>query len=262
MPHDLPAELRGAAVDEWTDVVRRAWLGRTTKFVALRRCRRTRCSVTWFKVDDAFAFHLKVIRAGNSAIGLWVRAGSWSAQQLTDGLVPADMVQALGGNLGDAEQLVTVGLWEESPGGYKFHDWHDYQPSKAEVESDRERARKRKQEWRENKRSAVRPPVRPSGTHAGTPPGTDSVTDARTNGGVTPTPTRPARPGPKEPGSGGVLSTTGLCNHWNGRLNRANLSADGECLRCKAGGLCAGCVKTQLERGPASRCSEHPETVA
>lgn len=212
--------------------------------------------MTWFKVDDAFAFHLKVIRAGNSAIGLWVRAGSWSAQQLTDGLIPADMVAALGGNTADVEHLVDVGLWEESPGGYKFHDWHDFQPSKASVELEREQARKRKQAWRESKRNAVRP--------TGTPSGTDGVTHKGTNGGVTPTPSRPVptRPDPKESGPGRQASASnpGPCNHWNGRLNKANV-ADGECLRCKASGLCIGCVKTQLEHGPTARCPEHRQPV-
>ena len=31
----------------------------------------------WFNVDDGFAFHRKAVRAGNAAIGLWTRAGSW-----------------------------------------------------------------------------------------------------------------------------------------------------------------------------------------
>ena len=33
----------------------------------------------WFKVDDNLALHPKVLGAGNAAMGMWVRAGSWSA---------------------------------------------------------------------------------------------------------------------------------------------------------------------------------------
>ena len=52
--------------------------------------------MAWFKVDDTFAMHEKVLAAGNSAIGLWVRSGAWSMQQLTDGFVPDHVVRALG----------------------------------------------------------------------------------------------------------------------------------------------------------------------
>jgi len=41
----------------------------------------------WFKVDDTLAFHAKVVAAGNAAMGLWVRAGAHSMQQLTDGFI-------------------------------------------------------------------------------------------------------------------------------------------------------------------------------
>ena len=41
--------------------------------------------MTWFRVDDTLAMHPKVYAAGNAAMGLWVRAGAWSMQQLTDG---------------------------------------------------------------------------------------------------------------------------------------------------------------------------------
>jgi hypothetical protein len=77
----------------------------------------------WFPVDDGFAFHHKAVRAGNAAIGLWTRAGSWCAQQLTDGYVPDDMVAVLG-TPAQAERLVKAGLWHRDVrGGYQFHDW-------------------------------------------------------------------------------------------------------------------------------------------
>ena len=101
----------------------------------------------WFKVDDTLATHAKVVRAGNSAMGLWVRAGSWSASQLTDGYVPTDMIGVLGGKPADARRLVEVGLWVNADGGYRFHQWHDRQPSREETE------RKRDQ-WRERQRRA------------------------------------------------------------------------------------------------------------
>jgi len=149
----------------------------------------------WFKVDDGFAFHRKTIRAGNLAVGLWVRAGSWSAQQLTDGHVPLDVVVALGGTADDAEQLVDAGLWDGTEEGYAFRGWHEYQPSREAVEEEREKARKRKQAWRDSKTDGGgpdgRPPVRPGGTDGGTRNGTDVGTPASP---TRPDPTRPVLP--------------------------------------------------------------------
>lgn len=88
----------------------------------------------WFRVDDRFAMHPKVIAAGNTAIGLWVRAGSWSAQLLTDGQVPRGPLAALGGKPRDAQSLVDAGLWTVTETGWSFHDWDGFQPSRAEVE--------------------------------------------------------------------------------------------------------------------------------
>ncbi len=87
-------------------------------------------SVTWFKVDDTLAFHHKTVAAGVSAMGLWVRAGSWCAQTLTDGFVPEHMVPALAdGDAGLAGRLVEAGLWRRVKGGYTFHEWAEHQPS-------------------------------------------------------------------------------------------------------------------------------------
>lgn len=91
----------------------------------------------WFKVDDQLATHPKVVAAGNAAMGLWARAGSWSAQQLTDGHIPAAMVAVLGGRPADARKLVQVGLWDIAGDGYRFHDWEEYQPTRGVVEAQR-----------------------------------------------------------------------------------------------------------------------------
>ena len=89
----------------------------------------------WFKVDDKFAMHPKSMTAGNAALGLWVRAGSWSAAHLTDGRIPAELLAALGGNKAAAERLVKVRLWSRDGDNYRFKDWHDYQPSARDVKA-------------------------------------------------------------------------------------------------------------------------------
>lgn len=107
--------------------------------------------MTWFVIDDTFAFHPKVVAAGN-AITLWVRAGAWCAQQLTDGHVPAYMISSLGSKR-DAGKLVEVGLWERVDDGYVFHDWSSYQQSRAEVERKRRQNADRVAKWRKRKQT-------------------------------------------------------------------------------------------------------------
>lgn len=113
----------------------------------------------WFKVDDRLAFHPKVMKAGNEAIGLWVRAGSWAAAHLTDGEIPSEMLPILGGNRIQAGRLVRAGLWVEFDGGYKFHDWTVYQPS-AEDAKAAEDAEKRGGSWGNHVRWHVKKKVK------------------------------------------------------------------------------------------------------
>lgn len=105
----------------------------------------------WFKVDDTLALHTKTVVAGNAAMGLWVRAGSWSMQTLSDGFVPDAIVSQLG-SAGQAKRLVEVGLWDRLPTGYAFHEWHQRQPTKAQVHADRAATAERQRKSREKRK--------------------------------------------------------------------------------------------------------------
>lgn len=105
----------------------------------------------WFKVDDTLAFHAKTVAAGNSAMGLWVRAGAWSMQTLSDGFVPTPIARQLG-TAREASRLVAAGLWQEKDDGYLFHEWTQRQPSRAKVQSDRQASAERLRKWREKNR--------------------------------------------------------------------------------------------------------------
>ncbi len=84
------------------------------------------CDVAWFKVDGKFHSHPKRYKVGLRAMGLWVAAGSWCADQLTDGHIPAAVLPLLGGTRADAKALVDAGLWEtRGQDGWAFHDWSD-----------------------------------------------------------------------------------------------------------------------------------------
>lgn len=112
--------------------------------------------MVWFRVDDALAFHEKSMIAGNEAMGLWVRAGSYCAQQVNDGIVPTAVVRALGGNEFVADNLVAAGLWHPHEKGYIFHDWEDYQITREQVMNDRAAARDRMAKRRQGGSDEVR----------------------------------------------------------------------------------------------------------
>ena len=91
----------------------------------------------WFKVDDSFFSNPKTAMLSDGATALWIRSGSWSAQQLTDGFIPARMVPMFRGSDDSVRELCEVGLWErdDERDGYRFHDWSDYQPDGEEVDA-------------------------------------------------------------------------------------------------------------------------------
>ena len=149
----------------------------------------------WFKVDDSFWGNPKRVGCSPSAIGLWVVSGSWSAQQLTDGFVPDHVLGLLGGSQKLAKQLSISGLWDRAEGGWKFHDWHDYQPTRAKVEADRAEARDRMARARSRRSSSeVRPnnerssedvrltPTRPDPSHTELPNGSSQESGSRKRG--------------------------------------------------------------------------------
>jgi hypothetical protein len=101
--------------------------------------------VTWFVVDDKLHEHQKAHRAGPEALGLWVLAGSYCGDNLNDGFVPERALvrwvpsQSKGRRL--AARLVDAGLWEpgtrDGERGWWFHDWPEYQMTRAQVEERR-----------------------------------------------------------------------------------------------------------------------------
>jgi len=105
--------------------------------------------VAWGKIDDKLWGSPKWLATGPRARALWVSALSWSMDQLTDGVIPSHVLPVLGGSRRDAGDLCRSGLWEEHPEGWVFHDWADYQPSKARILAEREAAAERQKRARE-----------------------------------------------------------------------------------------------------------------
>lgn len=100
--------------------------------------------------DEATAENPKMIAAGATPSWLWFASVLYCRRTLTDGFIPKDVVPKLVIGLSQpfkhAARLVEVGLWHDAVGGYQVHDFHDWNPSKAQVQSYRSKERKRKQE--------------------------------------------------------------------------------------------------------------------
>lgn len=112
----------------------------------------------WFKVDDGFYDHPKVENLPMAARGLWLTCGVWCAKHLTDGVISAKRVRALGGTPAQIKALIKNGLWSECKGDsgakcYAFHDWFDMQPSREQVYEKREIERQKKRKQRTNQTS-------------------------------------------------------------------------------------------------------------
>lgn len=93
----------------------------------------------WFKVDDGFCMNPKTAMLSNDATALWLRSGTWAAQQLTKGRVPANMISMFRCSDDSVQALCDAGLWEydADKDEYVFHDWADYQPDGDEVDAKR-----------------------------------------------------------------------------------------------------------------------------
>lgn len=109
--------------------------------------------IPWFKVDDQMHSHPKMRGLDMASRGLWVTAGSWCAAYMTDGEITEREMKLLGGTRRQAEKLVAAGLWrlvDDAPGArrYAFHDWAEFQPTRAETTAKRRRDAERKAEAR------------------------------------------------------------------------------------------------------------------
>ncbi len=111
-----------------------------------------------FQVDGDFYDHPKVIGMSDAAFKLWVRAGSFCANKLTDGFVSEDVLaDTLRADKAVAEELVRRRLWRRVKSGYRFHEWGDRNLTKARVQADREADRIRKANGRKTRGQNAKP---------------------------------------------------------------------------------------------------------
>jgi hypothetical protein len=87
--------------------------------------------------------HPKIVSAGKDGLALYVRGGCWSAEHFTDGFLPESVIALFTydmeiGARGMASIMVGAGLWERVDGGYRIHDYLDYNPSQEGIQAARE----------------------------------------------------------------------------------------------------------------------------
>lgn len=163
---------------------------------------------TWFKLDNAFSDHPKLLRAGPHAAHLYVVGLAWCSRNVTDGVIPKVQIVRLVNWIGCAdydpageidkvvegtpvsandlaEQLVRTNLWIEHEDHYEVHDYLDWQQSAEEITERIERcsvAGKRSGESRRNQTRTKREPnVEPNANQTRTKPRTDTDTDTDTD---------------------------------------------------------------------------------
>lgn len=148
--------------------------------------------MTWVRLDDEFPEHPKVVAVGPLGLALQVAGLAYCNRNLTDGFIPKAQARrlldwhsptidfraewAIGISMPDEGEsfagpgydvdsryvidlLLTVGLWEEVPGGYRIHDYEEFQPLREVVEREREMTRERVKRHRERQRNGVTPEV-------------------------------------------------------------------------------------------------------
>lgn len=140
-------------------------------------------------LDVDFHAHPKAVRVGPAGRDLYVAGLCYCKKYLTDGLIPAEMIEHL--TTGEAtvrgtqrarklritdaqhptqlaHNLVIAGLWDVVECGWKVHDYAQRNPP-ADIERERiELARSKKRRWWEKHRA--RPDTRPSSDASSTRP--------------------------------------------------------------------------------------------
>jgi hypothetical protein len=113
--------------------------------------------VTWLRLEDDFADHPKIRDLDEYALAVHVWALCDCARHLTDGFVAAaSLMRCPYAHTRVARsralaKLTRSGLWEVEDGGYRIHDYLEYNPDRASVLEKRRLSAERQQRWRDNK---------------------------------------------------------------------------------------------------------------
>lgn len=108
------------------------------------------------RLQDELLDHPKISQAGRAlgksgrgiAIGFYTIALMYCNRHLSDGYLAIDVVEGFASYftnpLAIADALASAGLFEQTDGGYRIHDYREYNPTLAEIKRRRKVDRERK----------------------------------------------------------------------------------------------------------------------
>lgn len=105
--------------------------------------------------------HPKMVDAraevGSVAFALYVEAVCYARRHLTDGFIRRGVAKTLLPDAGERviQALVDCGLWDSAEGGYQIHDYTEWNPTRADVESKRAAWNERQRKSRERRAAAI-----------------------------------------------------------------------------------------------------------
>lgn len=110
----------------------------------------------WVRIDDNFADHPKVIALSDSAFRLFITGLCYSNRQLTDGLIPYQIVSAWVGDdlMKPSDELEKQELWKRVTKGFQIRSYTEYQPTREKVNEKRDAAKERLRKFREKQGNA------------------------------------------------------------------------------------------------------------
>lgn len=98
--------------------------------------------MSWVKLDDSFFENPKISILSDPAKVAYLEGLTYCAKELTDGFVPHKRAVGFAGKPRIVQELVPH-LWEPVDGGFRVHDYLQYQKTRAEVLAERDAARQR-----------------------------------------------------------------------------------------------------------------------
>ena len=103
-------------------------------------------SLPWVRLDTQFATNPKVLHLiderNHVALVAYVCSLGYCGAHGTDGYIPRSALPFIHATKRHAQQLVDVGLWHDTVGGYQINDWEEYQRSSLETMERREKAQR------------------------------------------------------------------------------------------------------------------------
>lgn len=101
-------------------------------------------ALPWIRLDTQFSSNPKILSLVADkkyrAAFAWTCSLGYSGAHGTDGFLPQSCLPFIHATKGDAADLVRVGLWIVSPGGWEINGWSEFQQSSEEASLRKKRA--------------------------------------------------------------------------------------------------------------------------